>query len=127
MNQKDLKQIKEVIDESISVNNVQIKKLIDDSISSNNQVLRRELILDFGQFIEENINPQFEGINSRFDQIDIRFDAMERKDERDRGELTLIMRKEDKKVNKLSRILHKKKILTKTELKQLEEHKVFPN
>ncbi|MBU0670607.1 hypothetical protein KKF29_00445, partial [Patescibacteria group bacterium] len=126
------KQIKEVIDDSIAVNNKQIKEVIDDSIASNNDVLKKDLRLEFGEIIENQINPQFEAIDNRFEDMDKRFDRLEKRMDthenrtvRDRGDLTVCVKKGDKKINKLSKLLHRKKILSDSELKQLENYKVY--
>lgn len=105
MNQKDLKQIKEVIDDSVTSSYKKFKT-----------ELREELMLDFGEFIEENINPQFKKIDERFDKLENRIDKLGDSRHQDRGNL-------NSRINKLSRILHRKKILTKIELEQLEQVK----
>ena len=166
MDQKDLKQIKQVVDESIAVNNKTLKKELrleftealavqskglKGEMKKRNKALASELRsemaeqkkevtaqmaeqkkeiklemlkqtkdirLEVGDIIENSINPQLENMSNKLDK-----DYIDKKNAEVRGELVLFIKNEGTRTKKLSKMLYKKKILTKTELKQLEQVK----
>jgi hypothetical protein len=131
MEEKDLKQIKEVIDQSF-----------DDK---------------FGQIWEHNIAPAFDDVYKRLDKTDVRMDGFDGKmvgfesmfDRIDsrlnriesqmvtksylddkladlEGSMNVKMRKEDEKVNGVIDSLKKHKIVPIEELKDLDNLQIFP-
>ena len=86
---------------------------------------------------------RFDGIDKRFDGIDKRFDGIDKrltkaeslmvtKDYLDeklsdlRGDLVVLMRKEDKKVKKLVEILKKKNLINEADEKEIMSMEPFP-
>lgn len=90
-----------------------------------------------GEVIEDNINPQFERIDNQFKGVYQRLDRIEATmvtksylDDKladSEGGLTVKLRKEDNKVNRLVSILKGKKVLARTDVKSLREIQVFPS
>jgi hypothetical protein len=113
MEEKDLKQIKEVIHEEI------------------------------GQVWDKNIAPAFDDIYKRFDGVDGRLDGVEGRLNRiesqmvtksyldDKvadleGGLVVKLRKEDEKVNRIIDLLKRHKVVPLDELKDLDNLQIFP-
>lgn len=78
----------------------------------------------------ERIGEKFKGIDDRFDNLETRMDNMEESITKQisslRGDLILVVRKEDKKLNTLVNILKKKNILSDSDLKIIANIRVFP-
>jgi predicted nucleic acid-binding Zn-ribbon protein len=84
----------------------------------------------------DKVDQQFDKVDQRFDKVDQRFDKIEAtmvtKDYLDdkladlRGDLTILMRKEDKKVTALIALLADRKIITEDDKKQLMTMEPFP-
>ena len=111
MTQKDFQTIRGIIKGALKENNKVFKKELKTE-------LKTELMLEFSSFVEDNINPQFTELRNKFGNLEGRFDDLETKIDKDyidkkvattKGSMTTLLRKEDRKVNKLSKILHKKK------------------
>lgn len=90
---------------------------------------------EVGKVIEHNVNPQFEEIRTEMDGIKDEMNGMKAqmvtKDYLDykladlRGDLVVLMRKEDTKVTKLIEVLQKKEVLNDDEAKALLEMEPF--
>jgi len=113
MEEKDLKQITEVVEKGFSK--------------------------AFIQVWEHNLEPAFEAVYKRFDEQDKRFDGLDGKISQlptktfltDKladlqGDLTTKLRKEDEKVNRLLDILRTKNVLSESDLAELAHLVVFP-
>lgn len=91
---------------------------------------------DFAQVIEYNINPQFDEVRGRLDGVENRLSRVESQmvtksylDDKMaelEGGLVVKLRKEDIKMNRLIEIMKKKSLLSKSEVKELNEFKIFP-
>lgn len=83
-----------------------------------------------------HVDERFEKVDKRFEKMESRMDSMESKmvtkdylDEKLfdlRGDMTSIIRKEDKKVESLIEVLYKKKILSKEDKKHILQMEPFP-
>ncbi|OGH88706.1 MAG: hypothetical protein A3J93_01255 [Candidatus Magasanikbacteria bacterium RIFOXYC2_FULL_42_28] len=94
------------------------------------------------QLFATKVDQRFDGVDKRFDGVDKRFDVIEKrltrveslmvtKDYLDdkladlRGDLVVMMRKEDTKVKTLAEILHKRKLISDQDLKSLVSMEPF--
>ncbi|MDP2693029.1 MAG: hypothetical protein Q8O88_05315 [bacterium] len=104
-----------------------------------------EVLHDFSSNMDKRFNKideRFDKVDERFDKVDKRFDKVENnikiikstmvtKDYLDeklgdlRGDLTVLIRKEDNKVKELVNILVKKKVMSKTEQEKLFKMEPF--
>jgi len=86
--------------------------------------------------VEQNINPQFEDIRKDISSIKTDIGSikatMVTKSYLDdkladlRGDLTVKLRKEDAKVNRLIDLLQTRKVLNEQDVRQLDEFQIFP-
>jgi hypothetical protein len=100
-------------------------------------------ILEAIQDFSTHVDGQFEKVDKRFGQADNRFDGIEQrlakveatmvtKDYLDdklgdlRGDLTILMRKEDTKMKALVAILHKRGVITEDDTKHILAMEPFP-
>lgn len=91
---------------------------------------------EIAEVIEDNINPQFEKVRTRLDNVEKGLEQvksqMVTKSYLDdkladlEGGLVAKLRKEDTKMNRLIEIMKKKSLLSKSEVKELNEFKIFP-
>lgn len=99
MEEKDLKQIKDVFHE------------------------------EFGQVWEHNLAPAFDEIEKRFVKIESQMVTKSYLDDKLAdlsGNLVIRLRKEDDKVNRIIDILKRYKVVPLNELQELDEFQVFP-
>jgi len=90
-----------------------------------------------------SVDKRFDGVDKRFDGVDKRFDGLESrvtkieatmvtKDYLDdklgdlKGDIVILMRKEDRKLQYLIDILHKRKVISDQEVKQILSMQPFP-
>jgi len=90
-----------------------------------------------------SVDKRFDGVDKRFDGVDKRFDGLESrvtkieatmvtKDYLDdklgdlKGDLVILMRKEDRKLQSLIDILYKRKVISAQEVKQILSMQPFP-
>lgn len=110
MEEKDLKQIKELF--------------------------RQEVKTGFKEGFTEiwigNLEPAFDSTHERIDKLDKKVDQLPTKSYLDdkfadlEGELIKKLRKEDEKVNRLAEILKEKKVLSDGDIAELQRLQVFP-
>lgn len=91
---------------------------------------------EMGKVIEQNVTPQFEEINQRLDRLEGRTNKIEAtmvtKDYLDeklgdlRGDIIVLMRKEDTKLRTLIDIMRSKQMLTDEDVKKLFTMEPFP-
>lgn len=98
---------------------------------------------EMAQVIEDNVNPQFEEIRTQFEGVGTRIGNLEKGLDQVRSEMVtksylddkladleggLIakLKKEDIKMNRLIEIMEKKSLLSRAEIKELNQIKVFP-
>ncbi|PIS42207.1 MAG: hypothetical protein COT24_04670 [Candidatus Kerfeldbacteria bacterium CG08_land_8_20_14_0_20_40_16] len=107
----------------------------------------KQIRKEIAEVIEDNINPQFEDIRVQLEgvekRLDGRIDGVEKRLERvdsqmvtksyldDKladleGGLITKLRKEDQKMNLLVEIMRRKSLLTKADVKLLDEFRIFP-
>ncbi|PIY97095.1 MAG: hypothetical protein COY66_01255 [Candidatus Kerfeldbacteria bacterium CG_4_10_14_0_8_um_filter_42_10] len=89
----------------------------------------KQIRIEIAEVIEDNINPHFEDIQKDVQEIKTNMVTKSYLDDKLaelEGGMVAKLRKEDRKVNRLVEILQKKSLLTKEDVKQLEELKVFP-
>ena len=157
MNQKDLKQIKNIVKDSIESNNTVLKKELrlefSEALAAQSKDLKAEMDkkdkelesklrlemqkqgkelrlemqkqkkdirLELGEMMEDIFNPQFEELNRRLDR-----DYIDKRTAEVRGDVVTYIKKGDKKVRKISKLLHKKKVITDREYQDLEKQEVF--
>jgi hypothetical protein len=114
MEEKDLKQIGEVIDQKFS------------------EGFHKE----FEQIWENNLSPAFDEVNQRFDKIEGRLSNVESQmvtksylDDKLadlEGGVISKLRKEDEKVNRIISLLKKHKVVPPAELEDLDNLQIFP-
>ncbi|HUT22537.1 MAG TPA: hypothetical protein VMX18_04075 [Candidatus Bipolaricaulota bacterium] len=103
----------------------------------------QKIAVEMGKVIEDNVNPQFEEIRSEIGSMKSEIGSMKSeiggirsqmvtKDYLDdkladlRGDLTILMRKEDTKLIELIKVLKNKNVLEETEAKKILEMEPFP-
>lgn len=85
--------------------------------------------LEMGKVIENNVNPQFGKMRTEIDEIKAQMVTKDYLDDKLadlRGDLVVLMRKEDTKLIELVKTLQDKNILAEDEVKRIMEMEPFP-
>lgn len=96
----------------------------------------RNIGVELGKVIEQNVTPGLDSLHNRLDKVDNRLDKIESQmvtksylDDKLadlEGTVVVRQRKEDQKVNLLIDLLRRKSVLEKADVDQLQEFQVFP-
>jgi len=119
MEEKDLKQIKETIDQSVKQG---IREEFDQKFSEG-------FHKEFEQIWENNLSPAFDEINQRFVKIESQMVTKSYLDDKLadlEGGVISKLRKEDEKVNRIISLLKKHKVVPSAELDDLDNLQIFP-
>jgi len=133
MEEKDLKQIKEVVREEIKTSIDGMAQIVAKGfgdVDKKFQGVDRKF---------QEVDKRLQGIDQRFQKIDEKFEDMDSKisalptksyfDDKFAdisGDLITKLRKEDQKVNRLLEILKQKKLLSESDIQELARLQIFP-
>jgi hypothetical protein len=137
MEEKDLKQIKEIVDQSVQ------QGFEREFPTAFEREFPKVFAKEFGQIWEHNIAPAFDDVYKRLDKADVRMDGFEGRlnniesqmvtksylDDKLadlEGGLVVKLRKEDEKVNRVIDLLKKHKVVPSAELEELDNLQIFP-
>ena len=98
---------------------------IDERFKTSEENIIEKLIGYFGQFVEDNIIPQFEALHGKIAQLPTKGYLDEKINNALAGH-TLRLRHEDEKVDRLIGTLHRNKCLTKRDLSHIDQLEIFP-
>ncbi|MCX6745491.1 MAG: hypothetical protein NTX00_00560 [Candidatus Parcubacteria bacterium] len=133
MEEKDVKQIKEIVDQGF-------QKGFQQEFPN---AFKQAFQLEFGQIWDKNIAPAFDDVYQRFDGIENRFEGVETRLNRIESQMVTKsylddkladleggviskLRKEDEKVNRIISLLKKHKVVPQADLDDLDNLQIFP-
>ena len=122
------KKLREEVTVVIEANNIKISEVIEEKIKANNIKIGEEVC----KVIEQNIVPVLDNLDKRLTKIESNMTTVATKDDLNRGvasikgDLTLKLRDEDRKVNLLIRLLQEKNLLKEEDVQILKQIEVFP-
>jgi hypothetical protein len=138
LEEKDLEKIGEIVEKKIKKENTEVRKEMKESNNSLRKEMKNEskkIIEGICEFIEQNILPvinetrdelkkEINEINSKMTTM-VTIDYLDEKLFDLKGDLVVLMRKEDKKVIRLVEILQAKNILNKKEAEEIFSLELF--